>query len=134
MDTNAGVWIDHRKAIVVIVSKQGLETKTIVSHVDKQPGRSDGVRATGPFESQLVPADDSHERDFANNLQCFYDRVFESIGDAESVLIFGPGEAKSEFKKRIEKHWPKEHLLAVETADKMTDRQIAAKVRECFHK
>jgi stalled ribosome rescue protein Dom34 len=131
---HAGVWIDHREAVIVIVSKQGVETKTIASHVEKQPGRLEGVRSTAPYEAQQVSAEDSHEREFTNNLERYYDHVVESIGDVESVLIIGPGEAKGEFKKRIEKHWPKEHIFAVETADKMTDRQIAAKVRECFQK
>jgi hypothetical protein len=46
------------------------------------------------------------------------------------VQIFGPGEAKGELKKRLESKGFKGHILAVETVDKMTDRQIAAKVRE----
>jgi hypothetical protein len=35
-------------------------------------------------------------------------------------------------KKRIEHEGLKAHILAVETVDKMTDRQISAKVREHF--
>jgi hypothetical protein len=34
--------------------------------------------------------------------------------------------------KRLERAGLKEHVLAVEAADKMTDRQIAAKVRQRF--
>ena len=54
------------------------------------------------------------------------------IRDAESIQIFGPGEAKGELEKRLEHEGLKAHILAVEAADKMTDRQIAAKVRERF--
>jgi hypothetical protein len=49
------------------------------------------------------------------------------------VLIFGPGEAKLELENEIRKS--KElarKLVGVETADKMTERQIAAKVRRYF--
>jgi hypothetical protein len=49
-----------------------------------------------------------------------------------SVQIFGPGEAKGELTKRLEHEGLKGHVLAIETVDKMTDRQIAAKVREHF--
>ena len=134
MNTNVGIWIDHREAVIVIVSNEGVKTRTIASHVEKQPGRLDGVRSTASHEGQQVAADDSQEREFTNHLQRFYDQVIEGIGDAESVLILGPGEAKGELKKRLEKHRPSEHILAVETADKMTDRQIAARVHEFFHK
>ena len=50
----------------------------------------------------------------------------------DSIQIFGPGEAKGELEKRLEHEGLKEHILAIETMDKMTDRQIAAKVRERF--
>ena len=64
----------------------------------------------------------------------YYDEVIAVIRDAESVLLFGPGEAKGELKKRLEKDKLGGQIIAVETVDKMTDRQIAAKVREYFHK
>jgi len=84
--------------------------------------------------NQKVQADDSHEREFTGHLNRYYDEVIEAIRDAESILLFGPGEAKGELKKRLERDKLGVHIIAVETVDKMTDRQIAAKVREYFHK
>ena len=52
--------------------------------------------------------------------------------DAEAILLFGPGEAKGELKKRIERDKLGGRIVGVETVDKMTDRQIAAKVRQHF--
>jgi hypothetical protein len=51
---------------------------------------------------------------------------------AESILIFGPGEAKGELKERLERKNLGGSILGIETVDKMTDRQIAAKVRQYF--
>ena len=53
--------------------------------------------------------------------------------DHRKALIFGPGEAKGELKKRLKKSKLDGRIARVETVDKMTDRQIAAKVREYFH-
>jgi hypothetical protein len=39
----------------------------------------------------------------AGHLNIYYDAVTACIRDAESILIFGPGEAKGELQKRIEK-------------------------------
>lgn len=132
--TTAGLWIDHRKAVIVVVSKAGEETMEIRSNVEKQPGRFDGVRSTAPYEEQLVKADDSHEREYAGHLSQYYARVTEAVRHAESILIFGPGEAKGELKKHLDHAKLGEHVVATETADKMTDRQIAAKIREYFEK
>jgi hypothetical protein len=134
MNKAAGLWIDHRKAVIVFVMDKGEEIKLIISKVEKQPGRFGGIRSTTSYESQQVPADDSREREFMEHLNIYYDAVVACIRDAESILIFGPGEAKGELKKRIERNKLGGRIATIETADKMTDRQIAAKVRQYFHK
>src|SRR5207245_9913357 len=103
MKTVVGVWIDHRKAVIATVSEKGEETKVIESNVERQPGRLAGVRSTTPYESQKVHADDSREREFTGHLHGYYDAVIAAIRDAGSILIFGPGEAKGELKKRLER-------------------------------
>ena len=130
MKKEVGLWIDHRKAVIVVVAGKEEVITTIMSKVEKQPGRHDGVRSTTPYESQQVPADDSRERKFTGHLNIFYDAVIASIHDAESILIFGPGEAKGELLKRINKNKISGQIKEVETTDKMTDSQIAAKVKE----
>ncbi|MHB8789729.1 MAG: hypothetical protein ACYDBT_07585 [Desulfobulbaceae bacterium] len=132
MKTTAGLWIDHRKAVIVVVSDKGEETRVIESNVEKQPGRFAGKRSTTPYEAQKVPADDSRERRFMGELRSYYDEVISVIRPAESILLFGPGEAKGELKKRLGGDRLGERIVAVETVDVMTDRQIAAKVREYF--
>ena len=132
MKTTVGLWIDHRKAIIVAVTNKGEETKLIISKVEKQPGRFAGIRSTTPYESQQVRADDSRERKFTGHLNIYYDAVIACIRDAEAILIFGPGEAKGELQKRIEKTNLGGRIVGIETIDKMSDRQIAAKVRQYF--
>ena len=134
MKTTAGLWIDHRKAVIAIVTAEGEEILEIRSNVEKQPGRFAGVRSTTPYESKLVKADDTRERRFTGELNQYYAEVIAAIRDAESILIFGPGEAKGELKKRLEHAKLGEHIIAMETSDKMTDRQVTAKVREYFRK
>ena len=68
----AGLWIDHRKATVVILSDEGEVTKQILSKVEKQNGRLDGVRSVQPYESLLVSSDDKQLRDFSGHLDVFY--------------------------------------------------------------
>jgi hypothetical protein len=132
MRTKVGLWIDHRKAVVVAVTDTGEETGLIISKVEKQLRRSGDSPLKGSYESQQVPADDSRQRTFTEHLNIYYDAVIACIGDAESILIFGPGEAKGELKKRLDKSGLGGRIASVETVDKLTDRQIAAKVRQHF--
>lgn len=132
MQSNAGVWIDHRKALVVLVTPAGDHTALVVSKVEKHPQRAGDSPLKGRYESRQVPADDSRQRALTGELNIYYDAVIAAIRTAQSVLIIGPGEAKGELKRRLGKAKLGARVAAVETADKMTDRQIAARVREHF--
>ena len=122
MPKQAGLWIDHRKAIVVLITDAGEEIRKIVSGMEKHVH----------FTSEEGPGEDSQDRKFGNHLNAYYDEVIAVLRGADSIQIFGPGEAKGELGKRMEHEGLKQHILAIETMDKMTDRQIAAKVRERF--
>ncbi len=126
MKKQAGLWIDHRKAIVVLVTDAGEEIKKIESGIEKH------VRFTGGDGSEEGSSEDVRDRQFGNHLNKFYDGVIAVIRDADSIQIFGPGEAKGELEKRLEQEGLKTHIVAIETVDKMTDPQISAKVRERF--
>jgi hypothetical protein len=134
MKTRAGVWIDHRKALIVAMTDSGQVTHLVISKVDKQLGRSSGIRSTTPFEPLQVPADDSREKKLTTAFNIYYRAVIASVRDAESILIFGPGEAKGELAKRLQRDRLGAHIVGIETVDKMTDRQIAAKVHAYFEK
>lgn len=123
MKKEIGLWIDHRKAVIVIIKDGDDEIKTIKSNMEKH------VR----FTSEDGRGEDVRDRQFENHLNSFYDEVIAYIRDATSVQIFGPGEAKGELEKRIE-HEGLKTPVTVEAADKMTDGQVSAKVRGHFLK
>ena len=133
MKTHVGLWIDHKKAIVVAITDRGEEIRLIISKVQRQLRRSGDSPLKGPHERQQVPADDSRQRRFTGQLNTYYDAVIACIRDAESILIFGPGEAKGELQKRLNKDNLDRRIVGVETVDRMTDHQVAAKVRQHFH-
>lgn len=123
MQKKVGLWIDHRKAVIVIVTDKGEETKQVTSGMEKH------VRFSGG-ESEDGGTEDVRDRQFENYLNSFYAKVLEFLRDADSIQIFGPGEAKGELKTRLEHEGLKGRIIRIETMDKMTDRQIAAKVRK----
>jgi len=104
----------------------------IESAVDKQLRPNGGLRSTTSYGPQDAPPDDLRERARVGHLNAYFDRVISCIRDAESILVFGPGEAKSELRKRMDGNPLRGHVVGVETVDKMTDRQIADRVRRSF--
>jgi hypothetical protein len=126
MKSNVGVWIDHRKAVIVSLTDKVENTTRIISDMEKH------VRFSGGAQEAL--AEDQHDRRFTGHLNKYYDKVVSCIRDADSILILGPGEAKVELRTRLESETLGGHVVGTETVDKMTDQQIAARVRQRFQK
>ncbi len=122
MKKTVGLWIDHKKAVIVFVAGKDTEIEFISSNIEKHH-RQSGV---------ATPADDVRQRGLTGHLNSFYDEVVSCIRNAESILILGPGEAKGELKKRLEKDNLSRRIIGIKTSDKMTDKQIVALVRGHF--
>jgi hypothetical protein len=126
MNTHAGLWIDHRKAVVVILADDGETLQEIPSGVEKH------VRFSGGTNSEPGAADDIRDRQFEQHLNAYYDKVIALVRDARLIQIFGPGEAKGELAKRLAHAGLSKHVLAIESADKMSYQQVTDKVRARF--
>jgi hypothetical protein len=126
MTRQVGLWIDHRETLVVSLRDQVEATTRIESDMEKH------VRFSGGNRSEEGSADDQRDRQFTAHLNRYYDEVISHIRDAESILLFGPGEAKVELEKRLASKGLGGRIVGVETVDKMTAPQIAAKVRRHF--
>jgi len=129
---SAGVWIDHRKARVVALTADGDITTVILSKVEKHLERGGDSPLQGPYEARQVPADDRRQRALTGELNVYYDAVIAVLRNYGKVLLFGPGEAKGELQARLLKMNLGGRVAAVQTADRMTDRQVVAKVRAYF--
>lgn len=127
MKKKIGLWIDNREAIIVKMTKKGEQIIRINSGADKQirfegGSRKDGLQTTEAIRGKKLDM----------QLGKYFDDIIAHIRDAEMIQIFGPGEAKGELVKQLEKDGLKERIVEIETADSMTDNQIAAKVRGHF--
>lgn len=131
MANKGGVWIDHRQAVIVSLDPE-VRAMHVASHVEKDLRRDGDSPLRGPYEARQVPRDDRRQMALTGRLNGYYDAVISALGSMEPLLIFGPGEAKGEFVKRLAKHRLSGRIAEVQSADKMTDPQIAAKVREYF--
>jgi hypothetical protein len=124
MNLTAGVWIDHKKAVIVSASEGRITTQTVQSDVDAHPhygGQQDGG------------GEKKYEERHRQSLERYYDEVIAQLAEPEALLIFGPGEAKLELQARLGRSGrPSPPSIEIETADKLTDPQIVAKVKGHF--
>jgi hypothetical protein len=59
-------------------------------------------------------------------------KLISYLRPAKAILLFGPGEAKGELRKRLERNKLDVRITRCETSDKMTERQILQKVRRHY--
>ena len=122
MKKNVGLWIDHAMAVIVIVTGEkgeDYEIKQFVSNIEDN------------LASDIV-ADSIRQNTRTEYLETYYNKIVSTFDGAKSILIFGPDEAKDELKTRLESNNLSGAKIIIESADKMTESQIVARVRGQF--
>ena len=124
MSNKVGIWIDHKKAVIVSAAADGVTAKTLESEVGSH------ARYSGPHDGG---GEKKYEGRYGEHLDRYYDEVISQLGQPEALLIFGPGEAKLQLKDRLSRSKAlSERIVGIETTDKLTDPQIIAKVKEHY--
>ncbi len=133
MKPRVGLWIDHAKAVIVSITDLGETLTQIESNVGSRVKLSSGSESSGPHGPFDMASESRADQRFQQRLQAYYRDVVHAVRDAEALYVFGPGEAKTELGKEIARVAElRTRVARIETADKLTDRQIAAKVRRFF--
>ena len=124
MSRDVGVWIDHKKAVIVSIAAGEVTTRTLTSDIGAHPHYSGSQEGGG---------EKKYEQRHNQDLDRYYDDLIGQLGKPDALLLFGPGEAKLQLKERLGRSKvSSETIVAVETTDKLTDAQIVAKVKEHY--
>lgn len=133
MKKHTGIWIDHREAILVSVEGENTSVQHLQSGAESHFKPSGGWKSGGTSVAQAVGMEKSSEESRMHQYHAFYKKVIALLGGADTIWIFGPGEAKKELAAEIAKvHRPGGKVKAVEACDRMTEKQLVAKVRSRF--
>ena len=126
MDKRVGLWFDFDKAVIVSITDAGEEIRRITSKMENYVRFSKSIPGDGARE-------DARDVRFWKHMGEYYDRVIDHIQDARIIQIFGPGDAKYQLKKHLEaRGLAEQHIEISDSADKLTDIQIAVRVRTYF--
>lgn len=134
MKREVGVWIDQTKAIIVTMIGEKQEIRQVRSNIEKHIRFSGGTLTRPLYGTALFPKPGHPDQKFSLSLSAYYDGVVALIRNADAIWIFGPGDAKAELEKCLQREQLAAHIVGIETVDKMTDREIAEKVRQHYQK
>lgn len=133
MARHVGIWADHERAFIVSIKNHEEKIICLESGVGGHFRLSGGSRSSTPYGPQEVSSERKMDERHRHHLRRYYRRIIHTIRDADRVFIFGPGEARTELKKEIKKSKElSSRIVGLEPADKMTEKQILAKVRAFF--
>jgi len=132
MKNEVGLWIDHRRAVIVTIEDKKETVQIILSNIEKHTRFSTGAHSDTPNDVNGATAEDSRDRQFDLHLGKYYAEIAYNIRTADSIMVFGPGEAKVEFATHLKQEKLGNKIAQIDTVDKMTDRQISAKVHDYF--
>ena len=124
LGSEVGIWIDHKKAVIVSIAAGHVTTRTLESDVGPHAHFSGSQEGGG---------EKKYEERHSHELDRFYDAVIRELVAPDALLLFGPGEAKLQLKERLGRsNALSKSIVAVESSDKLTDPQIVAKVKEHY--
>ena len=117
-----GVWMDHSVAHLMELTTDSIVTSTIESdftHRDKEHSLSKSEQLMHNKEQQQLSA--------------YYQKLGDTIRHYREVLLFGPTSAKTELLNVLRADHRFEKIkIDVKQADRMTQKQLHAFVREHF--
>jgi hypothetical protein len=133
VNDKVGIWIDHRKAIIVSASADRVSTKTLESNVGPHSRYSGRAGSQGPEGPPDEGGEKKYEERYRQALDRYYDEVIGHLGRPEAVLILGPGEAKLQLKERMGRNKALSACaVELQTTDKLTETQIVTTVKEHY--
>jgi hypothetical protein len=130
MKKNTGIWIDHKEAILVSIEGDQTFVQHVESGAESHLKPSGGWKAGGTSVAQAVSNEHTADERRKQQHHAFYKKVIALLGDSSKIALFGPGEAKIELAKEIEKvSGLHKKITEVEPCDRMTENQLIAKVK-----
>ena len=124
IENSLGIWMDHQNAHLMEFTTDPIETKTIESKFTHQ----EKEQTLGRSENLMHNKEQHEEADY-------YKELGEVIRNYNDVLLFGPTDAKVELFNVLRKdHRFADIVIEIKQADKMTENQQHAFVKEYFSK
>ena len=136
MKKKTGIWVDHKKAIIVSLNGEKENVIEIESNIENAVYH-DKEGNKGTFSgSHHGNSETKFEERKKNQLNDFLKEVIAKIKETDELYVFGPAETKTKLEQKIysEKSFDISKLKSVATADSnMSVNQIIAMVKKFYN-
>ena len=133
MIKQTGIWIDKEKAYLINIAEGKHNIKTIESDISIRERFEGEGKEYGRFGGQFLSMENKKNNRIKKQSVEYLKRIISEINNSDEVVLFGPAEMKTELEKMILKdNSLKDKLVAVQTADSMTENQLVAWVKEFY--
>ena len=133
MKKQTGIWLDKEKAVIIKLK----EEKHTIAYLDsgivfKERVAGEGKKF-GRMGEQFLNMESKKENKFKQQTSDYLKRILLEIKNSDEIVLFGPAEMKKMLEKALlEDRELSKKLLAVKTADSMTENQMLAWVRKFY--
>ena len=133
MKKQTGIWLDHEKAIIITLNRNGYKLNTIESDIVTKE-RTDGeTKKYGRFGDQSLSQEKQKERRIKKQTSKYLKNLLSEIKGVDELVLFGPANMKKELEKLILNDITlTSKLKAVVSADSMTENQMVAWVKKFY--
>ena len=122
-----------KKLLLVSLMRGSHKVIHVESEVEGHFRLKDDSQSINPSNLQGNTIESKMDSRYRKYLNIYFQQIINLLKEAKRIFIFGPGEAKIELKKMIEKNKLFSNKISdIETTDKLTEPQIVAKVKKYF--
>jgi hypothetical protein len=136
MKTELGIWLDTSKAFIISMADGDTPNVHMIKSEVESRTRIPGERKTSRIGSLLTNAENKITNRRKQQKQHYLNEIIKSLPhNTEAIFLFGPSKTKIELEKGLRKQSTfSNKAIYLESADKMTERQMIAHVKSFFEK
>ena len=136
MAGKAGVWVDHRLGIIVILDDDQPRVMRIEAGIDDRVHGNGDTASSPSHEHRLIASENRRQGRVRHHQRRFYRAIASVLLGCDSILVLGQNKTRNEVRRFIVDAHPHWNIPAVftEPAERLTERQLIARVRRFFNK
>jgi hypothetical protein len=137
MKKEIGIWLNSDKAVLISLKDgQNEQLVTLESNIETRtriPGERKPFSRLGNILAETSGRLTNRRK---QQMHQYFNQIIHSLDqEAGEIYLFGPSTAKIELEKELKKNPTFAHKpVSIESADKMTERQMVARVKSHFVK
>jgi len=133
MEKNVGIWLDNEKAYIITLVDGNENVEKIESNVETRVRIKGERKSYSRLGGMFINPQKKKTKRKNHQLKDYFNIILRRTKDANGIYIFGPADAKTNLKKKVQQQRNlNKKLKRVDPSDRLTENQMIARVKEVF--